>query len=444
MSYTFDPSYVVNTLVPALDNTVLNTELGGDATSASKFSFAGGTSSYSFGLYQYDVKNNPAARALLTQFGFTSAQITLLSQNGHLSTSQQNQLTLQLRSALNNPANAASMAQFNSAWAQGLITQMTNVLNLIAASGPVGQSLANQVFASTALQVQIIDYGNQFHLDVNGYMQKFLSGNLVNMVGGKFQLTAGTVLTKDMLRQFTMSTEYGVTSAAAETTRENALYNSLSSIPAGDPSSISDATTSGLQTPQVIVHASTGLVEYVDAYGNVTTSANSVLDSAAEAAQSGAASTPGSADGTAAGYNVGDGGDLIFSYGTGSGIGSGGDTGTGTGGFGGGGGEEGGGGGGGGDGGDVPRDENSTLVPIEQRTTASISSTANKSFTTGSAAAPSQTPTVIEHSTAQLIQSMASFQVPLSTTSSISEQTYLAHNQALGVSTKNSIVRHAI
>jgi len=82
MTYQFSPDYLKNSLLPALNSAALATELGGNAANISRFSYAGGASTYSFGLYQFDVGNNPAARSFLSQLGFSSTQISMLSQQG--------------------------------------------------------------------------------------------------------------------------------------------------------------------------------------------------------------------------------------------------------------------------------------------------------------------------------------------------------------------------
>jgi len=60
-------NYVNNVLIPNLISVITQTELGGDTTLIGTFSLANGNSSYSFGLFQYDIANAPAARTFLQQ-----------------------------------------------------------------------------------------------------------------------------------------------------------------------------------------------------------------------------------------------------------------------------------------------------------------------------------------------------------------------------------------
>jgi sulfur carrier protein ThiS len=58
------------------DEVILNNELSGNLDAAYRFSHAeGGTSGWSFGRSQFDVKNNSTARALLSKLGFTASQV---------------------------------------------------------------------------------------------------------------------------------------------------------------------------------------------------------------------------------------------------------------------------------------------------------------------------------------------------------------------------------
>ncbi len=75
-----------NPTVEDLKTLFTHTELGGDADLAYRFSYAGtGNSAYSFGINQFDVGANPAAREFLASAGFEPAEIQRLSQHGGLS-----------------------------------------------------------------------------------------------------------------------------------------------------------------------------------------------------------------------------------------------------------------------------------------------------------------------------------------------------------------------
>lgn len=242
MSYRFDPQYLAKTLIPALNAVVLQTELGGNIGFITRFSLAGSASTYSFGLYQYDVGNNPPARRLLARMGFTIDQISHLSQQGNLSVKELSDLNGQLKAALAIPENAALLRDLNSTWAQSLTSHLSDVLDTVAASGPTGTAIADQVFGSTSLQVQLLDFSNQFNISLSGQMVAWLEGHFVIMPGGRKQLGPRTLLTKDLLRDFTMSTLYGQKNPKAETTREDALFRVLETIPPGLPPSYPDPT----------------------------------------------------------------------------------------------------------------------------------------------------------------------------------------------------------
>lgn len=235
MRFNFDKDYLLHTLIPALNAVVLQTELAGNTTFIRTFSYAGGNSTYSFGLYQYDVGNNPAARLLLAQFGFSQAQIAQLSQHGGLPKDAQNALSAQLTRALATPANAAALRDMDSSWAQKLIASLAEILEIVAESGPIGADIAGQIFKSTILQLHLLDFSNQFNISRNGLMMAWLQGKAVILPGGNTQLMPGITLTKERIREFIMLTQYGVTHPGAETTRENALFKVLATVPAGLP-----------------------------------------------------------------------------------------------------------------------------------------------------------------------------------------------------------------
>jgi hypothetical protein len=66
----------MKTLNEMLDDVILNNELSGVLAAAYRFSHASsGKSGWSFGRCQFDVKNNSAARALLSKLGFTTTEV---------------------------------------------------------------------------------------------------------------------------------------------------------------------------------------------------------------------------------------------------------------------------------------------------------------------------------------------------------------------------------
>ena len=66
----------MRTLNAMFNQVILNNELSGNLRVAYEFSHAsGGTSGYSFGRCQFDVRNNSTARSILSKLGFTAAEV---------------------------------------------------------------------------------------------------------------------------------------------------------------------------------------------------------------------------------------------------------------------------------------------------------------------------------------------------------------------------------
>lgn len=414
MTYQFSSEYLANSLLPALNSAALATELGGNTAAITKFSYAGGSSTYSFGLYQFDVGNNSAARNFLSQLGFSATQISQLSQHGGLTVSQVNSLDTQLQTALSSPDNAVKLQLFTDAWAAGLAAQLQTVLNTVAASGAAGQAIADQIYASTALQVQLMDYSNQFHLDLNGSMVQWLEGKSVSLTGGTFKLAAGATLTSSMIRSFVMATQYGVSHASAETTRESALFTVLNTLPAGQAASTPDTSQSPLvndsNMPTIIV-TPTSCTVVNEAGLNLTDADLAALKASCSQSAAGAASPQGTQDGTAATATTADGGNLSSApddgdpTAGGSGDPSGGGSGDGG---------DGGGGGGAGDDNHAPVEEESIgprtsirTIKLGGASSRQLTGTPDLTALTTPASGALLTPT--SGSVSQLVQAMASF-----------------------------------
>jgi hypothetical protein len=224
---TFDQIYIITTLIPNINAVTLQTELGGNTNYITRFSFAGGKSTYSFGLYQYDVGNNPSARTFLSTIGFSKSQITQLSSNGGLSNATVQALSAQLASALKNPDNQAAMNQLDATWANTLVAQLQAVINVVGQSNP---DIANQIYQNQELQLRLVDYANQFSMSSKGTMCQWLGGKLVSTSGGNLQLTQGQQLTGDDIKQFVMNTAYGVSHKTSESNRLSALDRALATL----------------------------------------------------------------------------------------------------------------------------------------------------------------------------------------------------------------------
>jgi hypothetical protein len=112
MSSNFDENDR-RSLVSEVRTMLLYTENSGNTDSIYRFSYAGGVSTYSFGIMQFDVGNNPAARAFLQSIGFTSSEIAQLSQSGGLSIAT---LVEQFISAADIATRNTLMSQILSKW----------------------------------------------------------------------------------------------------------------------------------------------------------------------------------------------------------------------------------------------------------------------------------------------------------------------------------------
>jgi hypothetical protein len=90
-----DPETIQNQ-VQNYETTVFQTEDGGNSTELTTFHWAGGSSTYAFGLYQYDAARNPLTVPALQALDYSSTQTSELKQHGGLSSTTLNSLDSQL------------------------------------------------------------------------------------------------------------------------------------------------------------------------------------------------------------------------------------------------------------------------------------------------------------------------------------------------------------
>ncbi len=191
---SLDSNYRDNTLDPNYKSVAFVTEDGSNFNNVISFSYAGGSSTYSFGVYQFDVgKNDPQIIAFLTNAGFTTAEINELKQSGGLSQQTKDALSTKLANYLGNPTSQASLDSSNSAGAQALralntywanqklYPQLQAVLDNLEGSNAV---IASQIYQSPELQYRLLDYANQLGLGATGDMERWLSGQAVTMYDG--------------------------------------------------------------------------------------------------------------------------------------------------------------------------------------------------------------------------------------------------------------------
>jgi hypothetical protein len=224
----FDPA-VAAQIISDLEVVLLQTELGGRSELVAKFSYAGpGASTYSFGVLQFDVGNNPSTHPFLSSIGFSSTQIRQLSQRGGLTNAD----LAPLNALLQQPASRAALEKFTGVQLRGYIGYLETSLGIIEQSAA---DTAQLIFTTRELQLRLLDYINQFGpMSASGPMVRWLSGQSVSMPGGTVQLQ--DTLTGQDISAFVMRTQYGVSYPAAAQSRQQRLATALSTL-----SSVSDS-----------------------------------------------------------------------------------------------------------------------------------------------------------------------------------------------------------
>lgn len=228
-SFRLDQDYIDNYLVPYYAEVAIQTEIGGDSNNIDKFSLAGGEKgTYSFGIFQFDVGNNQLARVFLTgpTMGFTDKDIGKLSQHSGLSPVDMVNLSAKLKAKLADPVNQSGLDKLNFDWVHGLANKLQNTLSAIEAINP---EFAQQIYASPELQLRLMDYDNQFHLDKNGKLFNWLCGYSVsfNLAHTTLQLDSGHILTGQDINNFIHNTDQSIKNLKGINTRMNALDNSF-------------------------------------------------------------------------------------------------------------------------------------------------------------------------------------------------------------------------
>ncbi|NWB28423.1 beta strand repeat-containing protein [Pseudomonas gingeri] len=168
-----------------------------------------------------------------------------------MSSSQLSVLNNQLATALQVPENAAKLQEFNNSWANGLVGQLQDVLDAVYQSNP---GVAEQIYQSQAMQLQLMDYANQFHMSTDGTMANWLAGQSVVETGGTFQIDSGSKITSDDINGVVMGTLYAANHTESEQNRESALDTSLASIsPGASVVDVNDALMGSFDSTNVVV-----------------------------------------------------------------------------------------------------------------------------------------------------------------------------------------------
>src|SRR5665213_3717221 len=120
--------------------TAFQTEDGGQSRYLTTFSYAGGSSTYSFGLYQFDALGNPLVAPFLGAIGFSGPEIAELQQHGGLSSSTLNALDSQLSAAVaTQSGQAAYQGLLNTSdanYAQAVQTDLDDACLLYTSPSP--------------------------------------------------------------------------------------------------------------------------------------------------------------------------------------------------------------------------------------------------------------------------------------------------------------------
>ncbi|MGZ3279090.1 MAG: beta strand repeat-containing protein, partial [Phenylobacterium sp.] len=199
--------------------TAFQTEDGSNTTFLTSFSWAGGTSSYSFGLFQFDTVGSPLAIPLLQNLGFSTVQINELKQSGGLSQSTLGGLNSQLSSALSTQSGSAYMQGANNAQASSITSQVQTDLN------DASTTILSSILSDPVAIQRLYDLNNQFSLPTLSSLQTFVGGDAATPPGGNQISWDYSRSASSNLESFFWATAFGGTSGA--TTRNNAFYNAV-------------------------------------------------------------------------------------------------------------------------------------------------------------------------------------------------------------------------
>ncbi len=207
----------LNNQTSSARNTVFHTEDGNNENNLTNFADAG-SGSYSWGLYQYDVANNPLAAPALSQLGFTSQQINELKVN-NLSSSTLQSLDTQLQNALSTQSGQQVNANLQNTWENLIQNDVQSEVD--NASDAIKSQLLSD---PTAIQ-RLYDISNQFSTNVqNGTLDNFLGGQTVSNSAGTVTWNSNQSA-HDNLQNWFSSTAAGA--AAGGTTRSNAFNTAV-------------------------------------------------------------------------------------------------------------------------------------------------------------------------------------------------------------------------
>lgn len=202
------------------------TEHADNPASLRRFSFAGGKSTYSFGLLQFDVDARPAARSFLGENGFSEDEIRRLRSPGGLS-----EQTLRGLDAKLLAVPEAKLNEFTDNQLRDSVDRMGALIEHLQKSNPL---IAASIARNKELQLALADYDNQFHIDgigahaVPNTMLAYLEGHPVRRNGETLQLADG--ITRRDIQDYIDGTAYAQAHPRAVHGREERLVGALSKL----------------------------------------------------------------------------------------------------------------------------------------------------------------------------------------------------------------------
>jgi probable HAF family extracellular repeat protein len=268
-------SQFVNSLNALYATTAFATEDGNNIANEEKFSYAGGSSSYSFGLYQYDVGANSLAQEFLLANGFSQTQIDELSQKRRLNRVILGPLNKQLKALLSTQNGIIALDQLDTTWFTDDIEPAAQML--LTSALAADPQIAAQIYSSPVAIQHVLDLVNQFSRRTQRYFANFLSGASVHIPKGA-AVTWNPQLSDDAnIQAFILATPYGISHPTSELNRENAFQAAIADeiitptqieVSAGTGDDSMSAMLPGLQNVTAIIDAGLTVSTGTNAGGN--------------------------------------------------------------------------------------------------------------------------------------------------------------------------------
>jgi peptidoglycan hydrolase-like protein with peptidoglycan-binding domain len=191
----------------------LATELGGNTKDLNQFTYAEkGTSTYSFGLLQFDVgKNGADVQEFLKDNGFSKGDIAMLSKHGGLSQTERNTLDTKLQAIPQD-----KIDQFTNKQLDKVVAGVDSTIDQVRKQNPAA---ADAISRDPKLQLGIADYENQFG-PAGPQFVGFLAGKSEKLAGGTVQ--TGDTPSREDIQKFINATGYGHDKANAKAVESRA------------------------------------------------------------------------------------------------------------------------------------------------------------------------------------------------------------------------------